>query len=451
MRTGYSPAFMPRRRVVSGTHGQPDFAERQLRQLQPKALLAAFWRQSPAFWFTSFYLFIEYVRPQAIYTSLSVIPWGKIALGGAVLFTLVEGRLSFRERGTWTLLALFTGIILASSVLAYRPTQSFDNISLWFIWLLAMVAVAASCETRTQLILTFSLWFLWNFKMSQSAFRSWMMNGFHFRDWGVSGAPGWFGNSGEFGIEMCIFLPMLAYFSAGLWPELSRNKRLMLAGAALTALLGAVASSSRGALLGMAAIGLWLLVRSPQRLRAGVITIVLGALTWIVLPQENMDRWRSAGDDGTSQSRLTYWKDGLKIAEKYPVLGIGYKNWLPYYRTYYNPKAELPHNLFIECLVELGYSGLFVFILLIGATFRINAVTRRHSSKNARAPDRLAFFLTYGLDGALIGYLASGFFITVFFYPYFWINLGFTIALSRYVALRSGSQARTLGVRRAAG
>jgi hypothetical protein len=39
--------------------------------------------------------------------------------------------------------------------------------------------------------------------------------------------------------------------------------------------------------------------------------------------------------------------------------------------------------------------------------------------------------MAHGLDAALIGYLASGFFITVLYYPFFWINFAMTVALHR--------------------
>ena len=37
--------------------------------------------------------------------------------------------------------------------------------------------------------------------------------------------------------------------------------------------------------------------------------------------------------------------------------------------------------------------------------------------------------MSHGLDAALIGYLACGFFVTVLYYPFFWINLAMTVAL----------------------
>jgi hypothetical protein len=38
--------------------------------------------------------------------------------------------------------------------------------------------------------------------------------------------------------------------------------------------------------------------------------------------------------------------------------------------------------------------------------------------------------MAHGLDGAMIGFVVSGFFVTVLYYPYFWINLAMTVALN---------------------
>lgn len=405
-------------------------------QLKLRALFGAFLASSPAFWCVSFYLFIEYVRPQQIYTSIALIAWGKIALGSAFVFCLLEGRINFKERVPWGLVALFTSVIVVSSGAAIYPQASFAEWNLWIIWLLAMMVIAGASRSRAELLMTFVLWCLWNFKMSQSAFRSWAGAGFAFRDWGVAGAPGWFSNSGEFGIEMCVFFPVAGYLLVGLWPRLTHIKRAILAVVALSAVIGAVGSSSRGAVLGMAVIGLWVVLRTKQRLKAIVVIGMLAGVVWAFMPEANKQRWSAAGEDETSTTRLTYWKDGIRIANTHPVFGIGYRNWLPYYRANYNPKGQLPHNIFVECVAELGYIGLAVFLALIIETFRQNYRTRKQTSQRARAPDRFIYFMAFGLDGALVGYLTSGFFVTVLFYPYFWINFGFTIALARYVNSR---------------
>jgi hypothetical protein len=66
----------------------------------------------------------------------------------------------------------------------------------------------------------------------------------------------------------------------------------------------------------------------------------------------------------------------------------------------------------------------------------------RSRAKRAGPQGRLTYHLAIGFDGALIGYMVSGFFVTVLYYPYFWINLAMTVALNT-VAKRLPDVART--------
>jgi O-antigen ligase len=270
---------------------------------------------------------------------------------------------------------------------------------------------------------------LWNFKMSQHGVRSWAMAGFQFRTWGVTGAPGWFTNSGEFAIEMCIFFPLAGYLAYGLWPQLARNARIAMGAIAFSALVSIIASSSRGGLIGAGAVGIWMILRSPQKLKTLALVASLSWVTWTLLPEGSKARFESIGTDDTSQHRLDYWRDGLAIAAQHPLLGIGYDNWIPYYQKFYNETGELPHNFFIECIAELGYSGGAALILVFGAYFLQNAKVRRITAPTGRRPDRFLWAASYGLDGAMVGFIASGSFVTVLYYPFIWMNVAMSMAL----------------------
>jgi putative inorganic carbon (HCO3(-)) transporter len=206
-----------------------------------------------------------------------------------------------------------------------------------------------------------------------------------------------------------------------------------------TALMSVIMSSSRGSQLAVAAVVAYLVAQTRYRVRGLAWAAILLPALWLITPPEQKARFEQMGEDNSSQTRLTYWRHGLEIMDRYPLLGIGYENWVPYYRQFYNPVGQVPHNIFIEAGAQMGYSGLVVFILLIVATFVVNARTRRM----ARAlPEWGAFHrsLAFGLDAALVGYLVAGFFVTVLFYPFFWMNLSMTSALHLLVERRHSQQ-----------
>jgi O-antigen ligase len=228
---------------------------------------------------------------------------------------------------------------------------------------------------------------------------------------------------------MCVFFPIVTYLALGLRPQLPKWKFLLLLGIAGTALVGMIVSSSRGALLGGAAVIVFMLWRSKYKTRALVGGVIVGAVLYLAIPAEQKQRLSASGSDQTSQQRLTYWKHGVTMTNDHPLLGVGYGNWEPYYRDHYEGQVQVSHNIFIQAASELGYSGLVAFLLLIGCTFVLNRRSRALAARAGPA-GRLTFNLANGLDGALIGFLVSGFFVTVLYYPYFWINLAMTVALN---------------------
>ena len=300
--------------------------------------------------------------------------------------------------------------------------------------MLVYFALSTTVNTQTRVVLMLVSWMLWNFKMSLFGFRSWASIGFGFRDWGVAGAPGWFENSGEFGIEMCVFFPISLYFSLGIRRLVSRPVFLASLALPFTAVAGAIASSSRGALLGMAVVGLWMFLRSRYKVRGAIALAIIVVLAWAFVPTEQKQRFSESGEDNTSVSRLTYWKRGIAFANERPLLGIGYRNWMPYYTYVWGGRLErgqilqLPHNFMIEALAELGYTGLFALLFLLGGTFWLNARTRA-LARGLGERGFLAEQLGWGFDGGLIGFAVSGSFVTVLYYPYLWVNLAMTVAL----------------------
>ena len=421
VRGSSSATAVPRGAAAPATGMEP------LYQLRVKALWQTFTRQSLSFWMVCLYMIFEYVRPQAIYSFLQPIPWSQILILGAPIVYLLEGGGLKAKNPINLWMALFTIAIGLSWATAQYPAFAQEKIFIWVNWVLVYLLIANVCTTQQRFYLFFLLFLLASFKMSQFGARTFALRGFGFAKWGATGSPGWFHNSGEFGIQMCIFFPLSLYFISGLQQHWSKLKRLIILGVPVTAVMSVVATNSRGAMLGIAAVGLWMLLRTRYRVKALIGLGFLGVLVALLMPQETKDRFNTMGDDETSRTRLTYWRHGIEIFKEHPVSGIGYENWGEYYRQNYG-KMALPHNIFIQAGAELGAVGFISLLGLIVSSFVVTYRTRKLANRMGAAGKFLSA-TARGLDGAMIGYLTSGFFITVLFYPYLWFALGMTAAL----------------------
>jgi len=410
-----------------------------------------FVRTQPAsFWLINLYLLFEYVRPQSVYPAIDVIPWAQITIICTLIALVLEGRFPKLRHPLANWYLGFIGIVIVSAFTAWRPALSWATISLPLSWFLIFVLIVNTVDSEKRLLVFSLAYLLYSLKMSQHGARSWASIGFGFRDWGATGGPGWFHNSGEFGIQMCIFFPLALYFIIGLRPYWPRWKLWLFALMPVTAVMSMIASSSRGALIGGALVLAWIVARSRYRIRAGLAAAVVAVLVIVFIPEGQMERLDAMGEDDTSVHRLTMWEDGIEIANDFPAFGIGFDNWAPYYARYYS--NGLPHNIFIEAWAELGYFGLAAFLALIAGTFLTNRRSRRRAARLGER-GRFLYFMGWGLDGALIGYIGSGFFVTVLHYPYFWINLALTVSLSLAVCrkVREVEAARRPARPRAAG
>ncbi len=239
---------------------------------------------------------------------------------------------------------------------------------------------------------------------------------------------------------MCIFVPLSFFFILAVRKHVSKKWLLALITLPVTGVGTAIASSSRGALVGLAGSAVWSLLKRPKVFFFGVIAV--GLISWVVyvaIPPQFMNRLESSGKDKTSLHRMERWEHGWDTMKKYPVLGIGFEAWTEYYPAHYDPVHKgtpLVHNIFVQCGTELGFSGLTVYILMIINCF---FMTRRVRKMARGCPDQFLATLSYGFDSALVGYLVSASFVTVLYYPYFWIHCALmtclqTVARKKYTS-----------------
>ncbi len=413
---------------------------RDLYAIKIKSIWATVKHEPLSFWAINLYLLFEYVRPQTSYPSIDILPWDKVVLVIALITLLGEQRTVEVRNGADKLMGLFLIAVLVSSAFATYSGLSFSHLSEFVDWLVIYFLITRIIVTERRFFIFYLAFLIYNFKMSLHGFRSWAGRGFAWENWGVTGAPGWFQNSGEFGIELCIFFPLCYYFIAALWQNWGRVKRLFFLAFPFTAVASIAATSSRGAALGIAGAVVFMTMQSRHRIKAIAFAAAVLAALYFLIPPQSLARFYTAGTDKTSVERLVRWKDGLNMLSNHPFFGIGYFNWDKYYSSHYSTVTGhygLPHNIFIQAGAELGFFGLGAFIMLIVATFVNNYRTRKLAPKTEST---FLYNTALGLDAAMIGFLVSGSFITVLYYPYFWIDLSLVVAL-RTVAKQAAQHA----------
>lgn len=382
------------------------------------------------FWFFCAYIFFEYVRPQVIYSWLDFLPWGQVTILGAFFFRLVDTeRKSIRSPVTLPFL-LFFGVVILSCFFATYPQVSLKNYPTIINWILVLVLFLWIVTTRFRFYIVLLLFLLCTFKMSQHAARSFLTSGFS--GWGAAGAPGFFQNAADLGVQLVIFLPLAVVFYLTLKSYWSRGWRLFFLLLPVSAVLGILGTGQRNTLLALAMMGIAFIFMHKHRFKNLMVVAIAAAAIWLIMPAGFKERFETAGEDETSLTRLHYWERGLQIYEQHPVIGIGYENWLTYYAIHYPgetvrwKKAEVAHSTPITILAELGTLGFITYYALVVTIFWTNVRSGRMLQMLTPGPWPL---LPMALNLGLVGFLAASVFLSITYYPFLFFQAGFTAAL----------------------
>ena len=386
-----------------------------------------------SFWMICAYLFVEYVRPQSIIPWLDVLPWAQATLALALVGRLVERDAKWVSDSANIWMTLFLLVIILSSALAIYPDQSWAHFKDFFGWFVIYFLIVNIVTTERRLLIFLSIFLLASFKLSLFGARIWVMRGFSFTTWGIQGPPGFFTNSGEFSIQMLVYGPLAYYLALFLRPYISRLKFYAMLLMPITAVMSVIGASSRGAQVALGYQSYLTLIKGKLSLRNVLIAVAAIWLAVSLLPEEQKARFTASGDDRPSQQRLLYWKHGLEMIREHPVLGVGYFNFAPYYDKHYPEdvlyaEAQLPHNIFIQVGTDAGAMGLICLLALMIRTSTIARQVRKLCAGPSLS-NRALVPIAKGLIVAMWGFIIAGQFVTVAYYPFFWVNLAMMVCV----------------------
>lgn len=402
----------------------------ELWTLRPGVVWKAYRAEHFAFLAMCVYLFFEYVKPEQQYGIFGILPFLKLSLITAIIGFAVDKTSRFQPSAMHWFLFLFLIHCVITAMLAYRSDLAFAALELIYIPVIVFVLMTGIVNTEKRLFLFLLVYFVSNLRMSQFGFFSWVKRGFSFASYGVTGA-GWFRNSGEFGMQMAMFFAYTVCFAFFLRHYWRGWMKWLIYFLPVSALGCVIASSSRGAIVGVVGALFYLSMFSKKKIRAWLGTVLLGYLVFLLMPPEFLARFQSAGSDQTSLSRIYYWGRAREIIEEHPFTGVGFYNWVPYFQDhYFDPKishrVELAHNTFLQTGAEIGYPGLVLFSLMILMSFWINW----RSERMCRQPG-FEFLRSFalGMNAAGTALVVCSMFLTATYMPSFWIHFGLTVCL----------------------
>jgi O-antigen ligase len=226
-------------------------------------------------------------------------------------------------------------------------------------------------------------------------------------------------------------------------------------GALLVLMLsGIVASLSRGGFVGLVAVVLYCVFAGRNPIRNLSIAVVGSLIFYFAIPESYKSEVASIKDtdQGTAESRRFLWTAATNMWLEHPLLGVGAGNSI-WNLGHYQPKTASGlfsepdyqdrdwsmtpiHSAYFQVLAEMGTAGIVVFAAMLWGHFSCLVAVRRRARRDPRASPELRKYVelySVALGGGMAGYLASGAFLSVAYYPYPWYLSAFAIAFVRTV------------------
>lgn len=272
---------------------------------------------------------------------------------------------------------------------------------------------------------------------------------------GGIGPPGIHGPEGgvtadnnEFGIALIMILPLLFYQ----WHiAINRNLRLGLMVMGFLVSMAVIFTFSRGALLGLSAMGAVFWLRSRTKLATALLVLTVALVVYNFAPEAWFDRMATIDDP--ENPRIWIWQVCLRIAELHPIVGGGFR--VTFWPAIANtmlvgtdlarlviPRAA--HSIWFDALSEHGWPGLVLFVTIAGYSLfscsRLIRISRRR-------PD-LAWANLLGRMGqsSLVGFWVSGSFASLAYFDEYWCIIFVFDAARRIVAKQIATPVNALRV-----
>lgn len=240
------------------------------------------------------------------------------------------------------------------------------------------------------------------------------------------------GGNNEIGLAMIMTIPLMRY--AQLQAQTVWLKNVMTASIGLTfvAILG---TQSRGAFLGLIVMVVYLIMKSRKKATLLILLLMFLPFAFFFMPDswhERMESIEEYDQDKSAMGRINAWWVAWNVAVDRPLVGGGFEMFRGWVFSIYAPNPtdfHDVHSIYFEALGEHGFVGLFIFLLLGYLGLR----TARQIVNATKREPRLFWMrdLASMIHVSLIGYAASGAFLGLAYFDYYYTLLAVLVGVQR--------------------
>lgn len=372
-------------------------------------------------------------------------PFAALAAGVTLIGLFVtKDRVRLPADKVVIILIVFFCWMLLTTWTAIDPVRSMVQLNkVWKIQLMTLVAIAVLQNRRhLQVFVWVNVLSLAFFGVKGGLFT--LQRGGVERVWGPPG--GFIEGNNELALALVMAIPLMYFLRS---QESRRWLRNVLLGMMLLTAISVLGTQSRGALLAIVAMATVLWWRSTNRFSTLLPILLVGVLLFAFMPESWFDRMQTIQnyeEDGSAMGRINAWWTMFHIAND-RIMGAGF---MAYTREIYNLYAPDPsrvlvaHSIYFQVLGEHGWPGLFLFLLVWLAGWRLASQIRGR----AAADDEQRWLATLAgmCQVSLVGYAIGGAFLSLAYF-----DLPYNILVMLVVARRLLMQPQDAAVRTKAG
>ena len=253
------------------------------------------------------------------------------------------------------------------------------------------------------------------------------------RVWGPGGS--FIEENNALAVALLMVLPLFYYLRLQAKRKILRHVLLICMLLMVASIIG---SQSRGALLAISATGVFLWLKTPNKLITGFLLVILAAGVVSFMPSswhERMGTIANYEEDASAMGRIAAWSMSINVANE-NVLGGGFNLWKSTTYKLYSDNPEdwdrytAAHSIYFNVIAEHGWIGLLLFVTVFMIAWR----TSSKITKQARGSPELkwAVDLMRMLQVSLIAYGTGGAFLQLSYFDLPW-HMVSVIVITRFI------------------